>query len=303
MRIHHLNCGCMCPLGGRLWDGVSRRPTATLVCHCVLVETEKGLVLIDTGLGKRDIERPHERLSPFFVYFNNIQLDPTHTALEQVRLRGFNPADVRHIVLTHLDFDHAGGLEDFPNATVHVLRSEFDAARTRKGIVATGRYRPEQWDGVKSWRLHRPAGERWFGFESVRDLPGLPPEILMVPLPGHTVGHAGVAVDTPDGWLLNAGDAYFYRHEMDPRPRTTPGLAGYQRLMEVDREARLSNLERLRRLANETTGIRVFCSHDAIEFEALSRLSTGALPPAEEVIDERSPASRPKPLPSRRLVL
>ena len=73
--------------------------------------------------------------------------------------------------------------------------------------------------------------------------------------------------------------------------------------MEVDREARLSNLERLRRLANETTGIRIFCSHDAIEFEALSRLSTGALPPAEEVIHERSPASRPKPLPSRRLVL
>jgi glyoxylase-like metal-dependent hydrolase (beta-lactamase superfamily II) len=278
MRIHHLNCGCMCPLGGRLMDGVSRGPTATLVCHCLLVETDRGLVLVDTGFGMRDVERPHERLSPFFLYFNNIQLDPHHTALGQVRSLGFDPADVRHIVLTHLDFDHAGGLEDFPNAAVHVLRAEFDAARARKGIVAAGRYRPEQWDEVKAWRLHRPRGERWFGFESVRDLPGLPPEILMIPLPGHTAGHAGVAIDTPEGWLLNAGDAYFYRHEMDPKPRTTPGLAGYQRLMEVDREARLSNLERLRRLANGGTGIRIFCSHDAVELEALSRLSAGPMP-------------------------
>ena len=48
----------------------------------------------------------------------------------------------------------------------------------------------------------------------------------MVPLPGHTLGHAGVAIDTPDGWLLNAGDAYFYRHEMDPEPALHAGPCG-----------------------------------------------------------------------------
>jgi glyoxylase-like metal-dependent hydrolase (beta-lactamase superfamily II) len=279
MRVHHLNCGCMCPLGGRLMDGVSRGPTATLVCHCVLVETEEGLVLVDTGFGRRDVERPHERLSRFFLYFNNIQLDPRTTALEQVRMRGFSPRDVRHIVLTHLDFDHAGGLEDFPDAAVHVLQAEFSAARARQRLIGKGRYRPEQWDEVKNWRFHAPRGERWFGFEAVRDLPGLPPEILMVPLPGHTPGHAGVAIDTPEGWLLNAGDAYFYRHEMDPVPRSTPGLSGYQRMMETDRDTRLANQERVCRLANDRDArVRVFCSHDPIELEALSRLSTGLRP-------------------------
>lgn len=49
MRVHHLNCGCMCPLGGPLMDGFSRSPTARLICHCLLVETERGLVLVDTG--------------------------------------------------------------------------------------------------------------------------------------------------------------------------------------------------------------------------------------------------------------
>jgi hypothetical protein len=93
------------------------------------------------------------------------------------------------------------------------------------------------------------------------------------------VGHAGIAVDTPDGWLLNAGDAYFHRHEMDAEPRSTPGLTAYQHLMEMDRPTRLHNQDRLRALANDArAGVRVFCSHDPIELEALSRLSTSARP-------------------------
>jgi glyoxylase-like metal-dependent hydrolase (beta-lactamase superfamily II) len=280
MRIHHLNCGCMCPVGGKLWDGVSRGLTAHLVCHCLLVETDRdGLVLVDTGFGSQDVERPYERLSPLFIHANRIQFDHRDTALEQVRERGFSPQDVRHIVLTHLDFDHAGGLEDFPKAKVHVLQSEAEAAQARRGFIQRRRYRPEQWDEVREWRFYRRGGGSWFGFEAVRDLDGLPPEILMVPLPGHTAGHAGVAIDTPDGWLLNAGDAYFHRHEMDPDPSCTPALAAYQRMMEVDRSARLHNQERLRDLANDRrSGVRMFCSHDPIEYEALSRLSAGWRP-------------------------
>jgi len=279
MRVHHLNCGCMCPLGGRLWDGASRGPTGRLVCHCPLIETDRGLVLVDTGFGIRDVERPYERLSPLFVHANRIRLERRYTAQHEVESRGFSARDVRHIVLTHLDFDHAGGLEDFPNATVHVLQTEIEAARARRGFIARRRYRPEQWDEVRSWQFYRAGGERWFGFEAVRDIKGLPPEILVIPLPGHTAGHSGVAIDTPDGWLLNAGDAYFHRHEMDANPRCTPALAAYQALMENDRGTRLHNQDRLRKLATDRrVGVRVFCSHDPVELEALSRLSSRALP-------------------------
>jgi glyoxylase-like metal-dependent hydrolase (beta-lactamase superfamily II) len=270
----------MCPIGGKLWDGVSRGMTGQLVCHCLLVETDNsGLVLVDTGFGSRDVEDPYERLSPLFIHTNRIQFDHRYTALEQVRLHGFSPRDVRHIVLTHLDFDHAGGLEDFPEARVHVLQAEADVAEDRRGMIQSRRYRPEQWDEVRNWRFYNPGGEGWFGFDAVRDLDGLPPEILMIPLPGHTAGHAGIAIGTPDGWLLNAGDAYFHRHEMDPEPHCTPGLAAYQRLMEMDRPTRLHNQERLRELANDgRSDVRIFCSHDPVELEALSRLSTGWRP-------------------------
>jgi glyoxylase-like metal-dependent hydrolase (beta-lactamase superfamily II) len=275
MHIHHLNCGCMCPIGGALFDGFSQGPTARLVCHCLLIETDQGLVLVDTGFGLQDVQSPYSRLSPFFIHFNNIKFDRKYTAIAQVEALGFSVSDVRHIVLTHLDFDHAGGLEDFPEATVHVLQSEKDAAENRHGFVTTQRYRPQQWDDVKRWRFYAPGGEPWFGFEAVRDLAGLPPEILLIPLAGHTRGHAGVALKTSEGWLLNAGDAYFYRHEMDTgNQRCTPGLKAYQWLMEVDREARLRNQDRLRRLARDRTqDLRLFCSHDAIEFETFAKQS------------------------------
>lgn len=271
MRIHHLNCGCMCPIGGALFDGFSRGLTANLVCHCLLVETNQGLVLIDTGFGQRDVKAPLSRLSPFFMNLNRIQFEEKYTALAQIEQLGFNARDVRHIVLTHLDFDHAGGLEDFPEATVHVMQTEMESARERRGFIASERYRPGQWDEVKHWKYYNSAGEPWFGFEAVRDLDGLPPEILLIPLNGHTRGHAGIAIETPSGWLLHAGDAYFYRQEMDIKPRCTPGMRTYQWLMEVDRKARLDNQERLRKLSlNHSGEVRLFCSHDAIEFKALA---------------------------------
>ena len=272
MRVHHLNCGSDCPLGGRLFDGRSAGLLGHLVCHCLLIETDAhGLVLVDTGYGLRDVARPRGRITPAWRALLNIRLREADTAARQVEALGFRRADVRHIVLTHLDFDHAGGLEDFPGATVHVMAREYDdATGPRAGFVARHRWRPKQWNSVNEWRRYGATGEPWFGFDAVRDLAGLPPELLLVPLPGHSWGHAGVAVRGEGGrWLLHAGDAYFYRGEMRAaQRRCTPGLRAYQRLMEVDRRARLLNQERLRALSVEGRRlITIACAHDAVELE------------------------------------
>ncbi len=60
MRIHHLNCISTCPLGGRLMDGRSDGilERGSLTCHCLLVETADSLVLVDTGMGLRDVADP-----------------------------------------------------------------------------------------------------------------------------------------------------------------------------------------------------------------------------------------------------
>jgi glyoxylase-like metal-dependent hydrolase (beta-lactamase superfamily II) len=212
-----------------------------------------------------------ERITRTMRSMLNIRLREQETAIRQIERLGFSAADVRHILLTHLDFDHAGGLEDFPGATVHLMDAEFSAATgPRDGFVPRNRYRPAQFNEVANWRRYSGQGEGWFGFPAVRHLEGLPPEILLVPLPGHTWGHAGIAVDTGQGWLLHAGDAYFYRGEMRGEKRKcTPGLRAYQTMMEVDRAQRLANQEKLRRLSVEKAGeIRILCAHDVVEFEA-----------------------------------
>lgn len=270
MKIIHLNCGCMCPLGGAFYDGFSKGLHAHLVCHCLLIETENhGLVLVDTGFGTEDVRQPG-RLATFFRVMNNIQRRQSLTALAQIQALGYQAADVRHIVLTHLDFDHAGGLTDFPQAQIHLMQQEIDTAQQRHSWLTRSRYRPGQWGGTSGWTGYQPAGEKWFGFEAVTDLKGLPPEILMIPLAGHTPGHAGIAIQTETGWVLHGGDAWFYRREIEEQRHCTPGLRFYQWLMSMNTDARLLNQQRLRELASHHGNeISLFCSHDARELERM----------------------------------
>ncbi|HEU4410012.1 MAG TPA: MBL fold metallo-hydrolase [Polyangiaceae bacterium] len=275
MRVHHLNCISACPLGGLLMDGLSlARIRGRLTSHCLLVEAGRELVLVDTGYGLRDVHDPYGRLSKFFLALNRPELREEMTAIRQIRRLGFDPRDVRHIVLTHLDFDHAGGLDDFPHARVHMLADERDSALAQATMLDRMRYRPQQWSTRANWCVYRGhGGDPWFGFDCVRELVGLPPEIVLVPLVGHTLGHAGVAVRRDHDWILLAGDAYFYHAEMDPaRPRCTPGLRFYQTLMEKDRRARLLNQARLRALRRDQGDkVTIVCAHDLREFERAAR--------------------------------
>jgi glyoxylase-like metal-dependent hydrolase (beta-lactamase superfamily II) len=296
MRIHHLNCISTCPLGGKLMDGQTKSVIRRghLTCHCLLIETESSLVLVDTGMGLRDVADPKSRLSWFFLSLVSPDFREEMTAVRQIRRIGFDPRDVRHIVLTHLDFDHAGGLDDFQNATVHMLRSERDSAVAQKTWLDRQRFRPQQWSTKDRWRVYDAgSGESWFGFDRVQLLDGLSPDILLIPLIGHTFGHAGVAVRRDDKWLLQAGDAYFFHAEMDPeRPRCTPGLRFYQWMMEKDRRARLQNQHRLRELRKEhSADVEIFCAHDVVEFERLSGRPAGV--PAEMITQPASREIRP----------
>src|SRR6187200_2283944 len=98
--VHHLNCATMCPLAGVLMGQPGGLARGKLICHCLLVETERdGLVLIDSGFGTRDIEG-RTNLSAVFKRLAGPVLDPAETAHAQVRALGFDPKDLRHIVVT-----------------------------------------------------------------------------------------------------------------------------------------------------------------------------------------------------------
>lgn len=278
--FHNLNCVSACPLGGRLMDGrsASAFERGHLCCHCLLLETDAGLVLVDTGYGLNDVRHPQGRLSSLFLRLMAPDFREEMTAVRQIEQLGFSPQDVRHIVLTHLDFDHAGGLDDFPRAQVHLMREEEEAARLQRTWLDRQRFRPQQWRmSEQRWQSYRLGqGDAWYGFRCVRQLPGLPPEILLVPLTGHTLGHAGVAVRLEGQWVLMAGDAYFHHREMDAhRPWAPPGSKLYQTLMEKDRRARLAIQRKLRELVTSSAEISVYSAHDPQEFERVAGRPAG----------------------------
>lgn len=256
LRVHHLDCA---HLGGGSLGG---RP---LTCHVLLVETPaSGLVLVDSGLGTADYADMQDRQGRAFVrLIGRPLIDPSLAAINQIRALGFDPHDVRHIVQTHLDLDHVGGLSDFPWATVHVHATELEAATVRAGMRDRARYRPALWSHQPTWRTYSQEGEPWLGFSAVRSLAGLPHEILAVPLPGHTAGHCGVAVDSEDGWMLAAGDAFFDPREVQgARRQCQLPLRLFQALVTADRREREENQRRLRQLVRERPDVRVFCAHD-----------------------------------------
>ncbi len=286
MKIHHLNLATMCPFGGRLVSG-GHGPVLTtgeLVLHALLVETAKdGLVLVDTGIGLDDMRSPRRRLGVGFVELARPQLDEATTAARQVERLGFSRRDVRHIVVTHLDVDHAGGLPDFPEAKVHLHRRERDAALKPASTMERHRYRQVQLAHGPRWEVHDDGGDAWFGFDSLRTIAE---DILLVPLPGHTRGHSAVAVRVdeqpgPD-WILHCGDAYFFHLEKEDVECCPPVLKRFQQTVAVDDALRMANANRLRELHRQHgRKVRIFSAHDPHEYRALAeteRDRSGPLP-------------------------
>ncbi len=256
VKVHHLNCATMRP-----------RLSPTMVAHVLLVERAEGLLLVDTGFGTDDLADPRRLGKPFQLIVGPV-LDPGETAIAQVKALGFAPEDVTDIAVTHLDLDHAGGLGDFPHARVHVHGPELHAA-THPTMREKQRYLGAQWAHGPKWEEHAEPGDDWFGFPAVT---AIGDDVLLVPLLGHTRGHAGVAVQAADGhWLLHAGDAFFDGRQVRTPASCNRSLAAFQLLMAVDNKARRANTERLQELvASHSDEVTVFCAHDKVQYDALA---------------------------------
>ncbi|MFC7531904.1 MBL fold metallo-hydrolase [Actinoplanes sp. GCM10030250] len=250
MRVRHLNCGSLQPVltpGG-------------LVCHVLLVETGDGLVLVDSGFGLRDVAEPRRRIGGARFLIRPV-LDEAETAVRQVRALGYEPDDVRDVVLTHFDGDHAGGLADFPWARVHVTSAEADAARRPRNINERYRYLPAIREHRPELVEHRPdEGSVWRGFAAASEIV---PGVVLIGLPGHTRGHAAVAVDAGERWILHAGDAFYHRGEVDGSGVFPRALMRSQMAIAHDRKRVRANHERLRELwAAADPGLTIVNAHD-----------------------------------------
>jgi glyoxylase-like metal-dependent hydrolase (beta-lactamase superfamily II) len=255
MKVHHLNCGTM------------SMPTAPMVCHVLLIETDNGgLVLVDSGFGTHDCADP-KRVGPTRRIVRPI-LSHEETVAHQIEQLGFARDDVQHIIITHMDMDHAGGLSDFPAAQIHLTSAEALGAIRAPSRKEKIRYRSALWAHGPNIVEHDPPGEKWRGFAAAKELTEISPGVVLVSLPGHSRGHACVAVDAGHRWVLHAGDAFYHYGALDGSTPVPRALRAMETLVAWNRKAVLANHARLAELyAHRDPDLMIVCAHDPTLFE------------------------------------
>ena len=146
--------------------------------NCLLVEAPAGRVLVETGIGERVSDKVRD--------MRRYEGSPIVPALAAA---GFEPASVDVVAMSHLHFDHAGGLlladgaRAFPRATIVAQRSEWEIALGDNPRLVASYDQPEV-------RLVRAWGEEGWADGEREILSG----VSVLPTGGHSAGHQAVVV-------------------------------------------------------------------------------------------------------------
>jgi N-acyl homoserine lactone hydrolase len=182
-------------------DGLSavfrRRAPYVFPAFSFLIEHPEGLIAIDSGM-TADVRVPfsQRRIAPRPSIDTGEEIGPRMAAA------GLAPDDVRKVVLTHLDWDHAGGLRHVPKAEVLVHRPEWEFAGKLRG---RWRYQPKLWPPGFAPSVYDLDPEPFGPFPESRAVTESG-DVRVVPIPGHSFGQVGVIVEAGGETLFFTAD-------------------------------------------------------------------------------------------------
>jgi len=257
------------------WLNTSRRWTAPRPINVYVIEHENGLVLFDTGQDQRSITDPNYfpggLAGHFYRRLARFDIPGGTTLTEQLDARGYDIADVRFAILSHLHQDHIGGLRELPkSAQVLVSQAEMSGVDKRFAVL----------DGLMREHIRIP-GIDWVPitpqpttdesiapFTHSHDVMG-DGSLVLVPTPGHTPGSLSLLLRS-EGLpaMLFVGDLTYDR-ELLAADRV-PGVGNASGLHESSR--------RVNQLAARFPGMPILAAHDP----TAAGLLAAALVPGED---------------------
>lgn len=180
---------------------------AYLIMHPV-----HGPILVDAGLSQKQTEKGYYSARkggmPGLIWNESDNyLPPEQELIPQLERLGVSPADVGHVIMTHLHEDHVGELNRFAGATVHLSRPEWEDRR-RMG------YAPS-YGAIGEPALFEFDSGRFHAFDASKDLFG-DGTIILTPTYGHSYGHTSLFVQMGAYQLCLAADALYTLRHLNP---------------------------------------------------------------------------------------
>jgi len=233
-----------------------RQWTAWMPINTWVIEHPEGVIVVDSGETSKINDPDYTACDPVtgWIYSHNLRfaVNPADELPAQLQALDIDPADVRILVQTHLHSDHMGNIGSFPNAAVYVPEVDYPSGM---GVLSC-HFPPQFTPQFAKWRPH--------------DLPGLAQghaltrdgSVMIVPTPGHTMGHQSVLLRDGERDYLFAGDTSF--DEAQLRENTIGGIV-------ADTGLARATLEQLRIYLRERPTVYL-PSHDP---ESQTRLAAG----------------------------
>lgn len=206
IRVHAFRTGAVRSLEGAVFAGGSWTSVVDMGAWAFVIEhPTKGLIVFDTGMAARASKEPEHYVGWLGAKMRMLDAPGGASLIEQMRSAGLDPAAVTYVVLSHVHFDHTGGVQDFPSAKIVVSAAEKEWIM--HGLGKTDFVDLEALDGLSSWQVVDYQAEKPVAtLMAAHDLLG-DGSILTVDLSGHTPGSTGMVIRAPGAPVLLTGDA------------------------------------------------------------------------------------------------